>query len=610
MNLKRKLLYSAVGPLLIVGVITIVAMAFNLPTITARNMESGFQATALSINELFNRQSGDYIKKIDQVWKGTMNITSEQEMFKEIKESTGMDIIFFWDNTSTATSICDKDGKILTGIKLDEKIATTVVKKGNPYFGKNIKIDGNRYYGYVLPVRQELTDAVIGMLFVGRPRAAVNTTMYGIMALLIGIVLVVSGISGYFVYRFSKHISDAIQTDIEAAGRLSRGDLTVELPEEALKRTDELGVLAGAIMSITRGLINIVGQAKYCTESLSEASDNLKSLSDTTAQDMSIITTATHDIAQATGHQAMETERAHTNMNIISEVITDAGVNVAELNTSATSMQAKSHEAKEILKALHDSNEDVRNAVDTIYEQTVTTNRSAQSIDEAVSIIANIATQTNLLSLNASIEAARAGEAGRGFSVVASEIKNLAEQSNASASSIKKVVEALRNDSNHAVETMDSMKNVILEQNNRVDQTVSIFDEVGEHIENTVETSHKITEQVTRLEHARVEVTEVLENLAGSAEQNAASAQQTSASMASVSDAVSNVSGSATLLGSMFTKLNSTLAVFKLEQSDASETTETTEEVASLEQITVDTDLSQQTEEPHNEASESEIEAQ
>ena len=135
------------------------------------------------------------------------------------------------------------------------------------------------------------------------------------------------------------------------------------------------------------------------------------------------------------------------------------------------------HQAMSILKELMEVNDQTKLSIDEIYEQTNITNASAQKIKAATDIIASIAEETNLLSLNASIEAARAGEQGRGFAVVASQIQKLAEQSNDSAKQIDDITNVLIQDSTHAVDTMQGVQKIMAVQRRRSEVLVRFPDE-------------------------------------------------------------------------------------------------------------------------------------
>ena len=156
------------------------------------------------------------------------------------------------------------------------------------------------------------------------------------------------------------------------------------------------------------------------------------------------------DIASGATIQADETQSATENVITMGNMIEETNSVAEALHKNSKQMQESSNQAMSILKELMEVNDQTKLSIDEIYEQTNITNASAQKIKAATDIIASIAEETNLLSLNASIEAARAGEQGRGFAVVASQIQKLAEQPNDSAKQIDDITNVLIQDSTHA----------------------------------------------------------------------------------------------------------------------------------------------------------------
>lgn len=190
---------------------------------------------------------------------------------------------------------------------------------------------------------------------------------------------------------------------------------------------------------------------------------------------------------------------------------------------SARAMRSAGENAMKILDELNKINQQTKDAISVIYEQTNTTNTSAMKIKEATDIITDIAEETNLLSLNASIEAARAGEQGRGFAVVASQIQKLAEQSNESARQIALIIDELISDSEKSVETMEEVKEVIGKQDEYVSNTESSFRDVNDGIAKSIDGIRTIAAKTKDLDGARVKVVDVVQNLTAIAEENAAS---------------------------------------------------------------------------------------
>jgi methyl-accepting chemotaxis protein len=227
-------------------------------------------------------------------------------------------------------------------------------------------------------------------------------------------------------------------------------------------------------------------------------------------------------------------------------------------------MKEAGDSATETLSQLEQINAKTREAIDVIVEQTNTTNSSAGKIREATNLITSIAEETNLLSLNASIEAARAGEQGKGFAVVASQISKLAEQSNESARQIEAIIDSLISDSAKSVETMDEVQKIMEEQSEKVGQTVEMFGKVKEGINTSINGISNIAEKTRKLDDARVNVVDVVQNLTAIAEENAASTEETSASVTEVNNVVLNISKDANDLDEIALKLKQQIDLFTI----------------------------------------------
>lgn len=227
-------------------------------------------------------------------------------------------------------------------------------------------------------------------------------------------------------------------------------------------------------------------------------------------------------------------------------------------------MKSSGDEASATLVELEQINRQTKESIDTIYEQTNTTNESALKIKEATTLITSIAEETHLLSLNASIEAARAGEEGKGFSVVAMQIQKLAEQSNEASRRIDDIIDSLITDSEKSVTIMNEVKEIMAKQSEHVAKTDAIFSEVKNGIDNSINGVTRIAEKTRQTDEARVKVVDVVQSLTTIAEENAASTEETSSSVTEVSSIVTNISDNTEKTKNVANELEQNMTIFKL----------------------------------------------
>lgn len=360
------------------------------------------------------------------------------------------------------------------------------------------------------------------------------------------------------------YILKPINTITDTLGKMSDLDFSFRTDYKFLNRKDEIGLICKSIdtfqTSLVGAITEIINENKALLDSSGELNHDVKE----TALTISQIETAVDEIAQGASDQAKQTQIATDNIIAMGERITEAVNEMSELTKTANEMQVTNDEVKEILSELIRGNNDTKVSIEEIYRQTNTTNESALKIKEATGLIAEIASQTNLLSLNASIEAARAGEHGRGFAVVASEIQKLADQSNESAKRIEEIINELLLDSDSAVKTMEAVKENMERQSNDMTEISNKFEILNKNITASLDGIEDVSDKVQSIDKDREQIVDTVQNLSAIAEENSASTEETSASTTQVNGIIEDISTNTDKLNDISISLDSIVSKYKL----------------------------------------------
>ena len=527
-KLKYKILFVALLPILAVCIAVIIINNTVIKNALLSKTKNELQATAEALHTAYNQNSGEYFRNDSgEIWKGTYNVSLSQKLVVEMSEKTGSSLTFFYGDERIVTSLKDKKGDYILGSKAGDYVKKNVLQKGNDVFSSRVSVEGTMYYGYYIPVKQNNSDDVIGMIFAGMPVKTVDKTINlvsGLLFFVLGIVLI---LTIFVCFIASKGIAAAIEDSVLVVQKMASGNLSVNINEKNLNRKDEVGKLSASTKSLQESLHNMIGSISENTSRLDSSSKDMSNVAGQASDAMSSISENLKSVLSSAKNQAEVTGSVTENVNNINHMLGNTGDEVDGLSDAATDMLKSGSGVANSLKDLYTSNEGVLDAIDKIREQTSETDISVEKIKEAVNLIASIAEETNLLSLNASIEAARAGESGKGFAVVAVEISKLADQSNAASADIEKMIMNLGENSEKTISTMETVQDAINRQSEDMNNTRKIFEKVKGCIKSVAEGVTNIREATERLEGETFCIADDINNLNLQAETNMQNIEET-----------------------------------------------------------------------------------
>lgn len=381
-----------------------------------------------------------------------------------------------------------------------------------------------------------------------------------VAAIIIAIILVV--IFTVIALLVAKIISKPLVQLSEFTKELAEGNLQAELSaksniRETIDIIDNASVLKGTLNDIVLGInentgrlntnmSNISGSIEGCTNAIQGVSNAIEEISRgaVTISD-SVVTTA-------------------NNMETVGDNIVEIQQSVNIAKDGADEVITISNVAKNNLDKLVEANANTVKLSNDVVRGINESNEAVEAINVAAEVITNIASQTNLLSLNASIEAARAGEAGRGFAVVASEIQTLAEQSDASANEIKTIITNLISKFDISTELVGKIQNAIANEGDVLGEVKDSFSKVANSIESTSDSIDKISGKTDELVSVKEDVLNAIGELSSISEQNAASCEETTAVIEEINATISGINEASGETVDVSNELSERVAYFKI----------------------------------------------
>jgi len=355
-----------------------------------------------------------------------------------------------------------------------------------------------------------------------------------IIIVIVGVISVIIGI--FMSIKITKNIKAPVEKAAEQLELISKGDFTFSISKNAIARGDELGVIARAMDALLTNLKNVFNEIIGSVHSLTSAAAQLSSIAEEMSRTAESSSTRANSVATASEE--------------MSQTVVDVAKNTANIAESA----------KKAVDTAQEGNKIVERSVGEVKEIDKTVNESARfvkslgersvHIGEIISVINDIADQTNLLALNAAIEAARAGEQGRGFAVVADEVRKLAERTAQATSEIEEMIKAIQNEVTKAVEIMDNATK-------KVDTGVKLTAQAGEALKEIVKSSNELQLMVQQIASATEEMSATSEQISKEILDIANASRDTTASSQETAQA-------AVSLSRIATKLDETVKFFRV----------------------------------------------
>lgn len=345
----------------------------------------------------------------------------------------------------------------------------------------------------------------------------------GICTVVMLLAIIITFILGRRLMRPLVKVSTIIE-------EIANGDINADF-EMVKESNDEIGLIIEKMKELTQSLGNIVGRIRNSSDTMSANSYELNDTSSQTLAANNEISKAVEDVAEGSTGMASSISKINENLEEMSRETKDINESVNEIRNQTTAVQDSSKIMNDKIKSMQDSSHKMDDGISAISKRIETVNTTVDKVSNIVSVIEEISSETNLLSLNASIEAARAGDAGKGFAVVAQEIRVLSDNTNTELENIKQIISSLVEECRYCVQASGTIVEDNAKQKEEIKAVLDEFGALDEQIQKTAEKADEIEELVTAMIELNDDITKSSHSLTDVSAANAAATEEMNANI-------------------------------------------------------------------------------
>ncbi|MBL4930325.1 methyl-accepting chemotaxis protein [Clostridium paridis] len=383
-----------------------------------------------------------------------------------------------------------------------------------------------------------------------------RSTVIFFATFVIGFILMM-GVS----YQIIKVIRKSMKEIIQELNKVAQGDFSIKIDSDM---KNEFGMMKASLSKTILNTSQMLETVKNSTNVVNIQAGNLLEASDEMASSAEEINAAVQEVATAANDQSSDLMKVKDSLDNFADSLNEMISSINEVNTNILNISTMSEESNSKLKFLSDSIGTVNASFDTVRNKVVELDDRIGQVSEITNMINSIAEQTDLLALNAAIESARAGEVGKGFSVVAEEIRKLAEQSKESAKSISGLISSINSEAQVAVKSTDLGKDNLVKQSALIEESIKSFALIFKAINTILPRVENIKSSIDSINIEKDNIISKTLNVSGISEENAASAEEIAASVEQIHASFSEVASSAQTLSELTNSMMNEVSRFKL----------------------------------------------
>lgn len=558
-------------PLITLGYLSYQQSKSNLESVGKENLRNSVEMTIAMI-EQFNQEVEAGNLSLDEAQEkvkvailGEMDSEGKRPINKNIKLGEN-GYIFVVDQKGNSIAHPNIEGNNVWDEQDDNgvKYMQEIIAKGNEGGGfasyswplpnsdqleeKGVYAETDPYWGWVIGASTYLADF--------------NKPAESILKLTV-IVIGVAIIIGIFViWQYANSMAKPINRVVQAMERFAEGDLTQE--SMSIRSKDEIGKLANAMNQMQAKLKDMIHNIAQASDLINTSSKELSQSANEVNMGAEQVAITMNELASGAEGQAHHSNELTSLMERFTADLRETNQHGEHIHQSSVEVLGLTNEGSQLMTSSNSQMSKIDGIVQNAVEKVKKLDAQAQEISKLVVVIKDIADQTNLLALNAAIEAARAGEHGKGFAVVADEVRKLAEQVAFSVNDITSIVTNIQQDFDVVTSSLEDGYQEVKEGTNQIKATSETFTTISNSINDVVDSVQLISSNLSKVTEDGQKMNSAIQEIAAVAEESAAGVEQTTATTEQTSSSMDVMAGKSAQLSTLALELKTLIAQFKL----------------------------------------------
>lgn len=559
MTIQKKLNLIIFPTLLLLGLFFIGTLLFVINSTSNTTISGNLKRNISYLNYVLDHEyEGDYTLINNTLYKGNTNL-STIPILAELKAETDYDYTIFAEDIRITTTL---DTTNTLGITAPEDIVQKVLKDGKEVM-TTLKLNNKSYSAYYLPLKNN-AGKIIGILSVGLDLSLFKSQVTSLSLACCSFLIIICAICLIALYLVIKHFSEGMKKLANHLKELENHNFSLQLDPSLCRRKDEVGMLAQSLYTMQDTIVSLLSKVNTLTGTVSNEVDALSTNSDRMSNTVQGVTTTIQEITIGVSAQANDLTNINHIVGALDTSLTHMTNSIETINNNSKKIGTMAETNQTTLVNLRANITNFKSDFGEYSTLIEDFEERVKKVNDITYVINSIAEQTNLLALNAAIEAAHAGEAGKGFSVVADEIRKLAEQSTKSVRIVSDLISSISGETHLLIKNTASMKDELNEQVTTIHNTIDSFNTIIETTSQIIPQIQELTTETTTVNTQKQSILVRIESASSVSEEIAAACEEVYAAAEEMTTSFITVANSAAVLDEHTQNLNSTVKLFQI----------------------------------------------